>query len=294
MRCRLAVTPVLDAAPEVQWHVEGKQDQTDPVEPAEASADGIVRRVIAADRPQQQASDAEDDRDRTHDGRHLDRARVVVALEAKDAEADHRHRQGEQVAHVGEHVDLQRRAHEQHQQRRDQREDDRRAGRAVLVRLAEDRGQHAVDGVLPQATRRADQRVEHGQEQRCDEGQPDEPLPELARAEDLVDVAEEHDVGIAERVEAGESGRAEDGEQHQWQGDVDEQAEEPFGRHRDLGVARGLAALADVAGRCFHRPDRPREDEGPADDQLPRPGHAVRERRQLHAAEVDRRRMKKR
>ena len=52
---------VLEHPPPVEREVEGEQDQPDPVEPAIPGPDRIVGRVVAADRPQQQAHDADDE-----------------------------------------------------------------------------------------------------------------------------------------------------------------------------------------------------------------------------------------
>ena len=156
----------------------------------------------------------------------------------------------------------------------------------MLVGLAKDLRQDAVDRVLPEATRGPNQGVQHRQQQGRHQGESDKPAPELICAEDRIDVAEEDDVGIA-RAERGEAGGAQHSQQHQGQRDVDEETEESFGGHRDLGVACRLAAFADVAGRCLHRPDGPDEDEGPADDQLPTTGHSIGEGAELDATKVD-------
>ena len=98
-------------------------------------------------------------------------------------------------------------------------------------------------------------------------------------------VGDEQLLGVA-RLLADDS-HAEYGQHHGRDRDVDEEAEQALGGHRDLGVACGVAAFADVAGGRLHGEHRPGEDEGPADDQLPAAVDAGGQAEAVEVAEVD-------
>ncbi len=248
-----------------------------------------LRREVAAHGPECQQADAQDHGQRPHPVGHAHGASQVGTLGAEDRVPDQRDREREQVAHVREHVDLQRRADQQHEHRADDVEDHRPVGHAVAVDVPEPAWQHAVMGVLPEAARAARDGIDHREHERDDQHKADEPLPELAHAEQCRRVGDEQLLGIAGLL--GDHFGAEHGQHHDRDRDVDEEAEQALGRHRDLCVARGVAALADVAGSSLHGEHRPGEDEGPADDQLPAAVDAGGQGEGLDPAEVDLARM---
>ena len=139
-------------------------------------------------------------------------------------------------------------------------------------------------GILVEAPGATHHRVEHRQHQGDDDGQADEPTPEVTVSEQLVYVLVEHGLG----VDADErSPGAEHRDHHQRDCDVDEEAEQTLCGHRDLGVAGRVAALADVAGSGFHGEHGPRVDEHPGNDQLEAAVDPVGKSESIEPAEVD-------